>query len=173
MTTQTERVTSRQVARALDRAIRGTDGFGVERLAGLTGVPRATIHKHCGDETSPTAATLLLYVSAIGSEDPARALALWRDLSVIVGMDARPAPHTVAADSYVSGALQIQAEAGELATAVARATHPASAGGVAVVASEIPAVIAEARDVITAGCSLEAAALGAPTPQRALELETR
>jgi hypothetical protein len=167
------RIAERQTALILDRYIRGPEGFGAERLASLTGVGESTIQAHCADERTPTAAHLLAYVSAIGSEEPARALALWRDLSAIVGMDARPQPHTVPADSVLVGSLELQAETGDVSRVLAKVTSPESPGGREIVASEVAEVIPEVRDVITAGCSLEAAALGVPTPQRAFALEER
>jgi hypothetical protein len=158
------RQTERQIALILDRHLRGVDGFGVERLSGLTDVSRNTIHNHAGGVACPSAAALFLYVSAVGTEDPKRALALWRDLSALVGMDARPVAHPADAGSVIGGTLEVQAETGEIATAVARATHPSSPGGAAIVPEEIPAVLKEVRDAVNATCRLEAS-LSDPAPR--------
>jgi hypothetical protein len=164
----TQRLAERMVARVLDRHIRGPEGFGAERLADLVGAGRSTVQKHCADETSPSLASVIQYVTAIKTEDPERAFDLWRDFSALVGMDARLQPQTSSAESVLALGLRVPAEAGELMAALAAATHPSSPGGIEIVPSEMPSLLAETRDVLRVSCMLEAAATGVPTPQLAM-----
>lgn len=114
-----QKTMSRQVAEVLDRHIRGRE-YGVTRLAGQLNVATRTVDRWCSEESTPSAADLLVLIREVGLHDAARGLRLADDLLGLIGLWVYRAPAEVTdAEPLAVDALQLSAAAGHVAAVAA------------------------------------------------------
>lgn len=110
---------SKQIAITLYDEI--TMGFGVDRLAELSGYPARSISNWTLGVCSPPLDKLLHCVRCVSSEDPPRGLRLWDRISALLGMCARPAPTPTPEASIPSLVLSVSSAEGAVSTWAERA----------------------------------------------------